>query len=218
MVRSRIRPEAALFSTRPDASEPRRRRLQRRADCGRSGSLDPYCGPAHCCQRAAGRPMTVGVSGPSPPHGDAGRGRSRRTRRSARQRTRPSGEAPARLVTSPERARARPRSGQVDPGPESRLATPPQTASRSHRSTPPRRMPPGQPLTRRPAPPRNAVGTAEPPRTAGLLHHPVEPRRTGQGQGYCVLVVLVTALMRSCGRRLARLVARAMLGSPLLRW
>jgi hypothetical protein len=37
-------------------------------------------------------------------------------------------------------------------------------------------------------------------------------------QGYCVLTVLVTALIRSWGRRLARLVARAMLGSPLLRW
>ena len=37
-------------------------------------------------------------------------------------------------------------------------------------------------------------------------------------QGYCVLVGLVTALMRSLGRRLARLVARAMLVSPLLRW
>jgi hypothetical protein len=37
-------------------------------------------------------------------------------------------------------------------------------------------------------------------------------------QGYCVLVVLVTASMRSWGRRLARLVARAMLGSPLPRW
>jgi len=37
-------------------------------------------------------------------------------------------------------------------------------------------------------------------------------------QGYCVLVALVTALMRLWGRRLARLVARAMLDSPLPRW
>jgi len=39
-----------------------------------------------------------------------------------------------------------------------------------------------------------------------------------QTQGYCVLVVLVTALIKSWGRRLTRLVARAMLVSPLLRW
>ena len=37
-------------------------------------------------------------------------------------------------------------------------------------------------------------------------------------QGYCVLDGLVTALIKSLGRRLARLVAWAMLGSPLLRW
>jgi hypothetical protein len=38
-------------------------------------------------------------------------------------------------------------------------------------------------------------------------------------QGYCVVgLVLVTASMRSCGRRLARRVARAMLDSPLPRW
>src|SRR6266568_8183781 len=38
-------------------------------------------------------------------------------------------------------------------------------------------------------------------------------------QGYCVVgLLLVTASMRSCGRWLARLVARAMLVSPLLRW
>jgi hypothetical protein len=38
-------------------------------------------------------------------------------------------------------------------------------------------------------------------------------------QGYCVVgLVLVTASMRSCGRRLARRVARAMLASPLPRW
>ena|SRR5438045_4040377 len=39
------------------------------------------------------------------------------------------------------------------------------------------------------------------------------------GQGYCVVgLLLVTASMRSLGRRLARLVALAMLVSPLLRW
>ena len=38
-------------------------------------------------------------------------------------------------------------------------------------------------------------------------------------QGYCVVgLLVVTASMRSFGRRLARLVARAMLVSPLLRW
>src|SRR6266511_6295800 len=38
-------------------------------------------------------------------------------------------------------------------------------------------------------------------------------------QGYCVVgLLLVTASTRSCGRWLARLVARAMLVSPLLRW
>src|SRR6266568_2407897 len=38
-------------------------------------------------------------------------------------------------------------------------------------------------------------------------------------QGYCVVgLFLVTVLMRSCGRWSARLVARAMLDSPLLRW
>src|SRR6266540_2022922 len=36
---------------------------------------------------------------------------------------------------------------------------------------------------------------------------------------YCVVgLLLVTASMRACGRWLARLVARAMLVSPLLRW
>jgi hypothetical protein len=40
-----------------------------------------------------------------------------------------------------------------------------------------------------------------------------------RGQGYCVVgLLLVTASMRSLGRWSARLVARAMLGSPLLRW
>ena len=43
-------------------------------------------------------------------------------------------------------------------------------------------------------------------------------RQTRLSQGYCVLGALVTALMRSSGRRLARRVARAMLVSPLLRW
>src|SRR6266511_2121496 len=45
--------------------------------------------------------------------------------------------------------------------------------------------------------------------------------RGGAGcqQGYCVVgLLLVTASTRSCGRWLARLVARAMLVSPLLRW
>jgi hypothetical protein len=38
-------------------------------------------------------------------------------------------------------------------------------------------------------------------------------------QGHCVLgLLLVTAVMRSCGRWLARRVARAMLVSPLVRW
>src|SRR5204862_184797 len=45
------------------------------------------------------------------------------------------------------------------------------------------------------------------------------PTTTPSPQGYCVVgLLLVTASMRSFGRRLARLVARAMLGSPLLRW
>jgi site-specific DNA recombinase len=38
-------------------------------------------------------------------------------------------------------------------------------------------------------------------------------------RGHCVLeLVLFTVVMRSCGRRLARRVARAMLVSPLVRW
>lgn len=38
-------------------------------------------------------------------------------------------------------------------------------------------------------------------------------------QGHCVLgLLLITAVMRSCGRRLARRVARAMLVSPLAWW
>jgi hypothetical protein len=42
---------------------------------------------------------------------------------------------------------------------------------------------------------------------------------SSRNQGYCVVgLLLVTASMRSCGRWLARLVARAMLVSPLLRW
>src|SRR6266511_4701634 len=50
---------------------------------------------------------------------------------------------------------------------------------------------------------------------AGGHHEPAK----APGQGYCVVgLLLVTASMRSCGRWLARLVARAMLVSPLLRW
>lgn len=45
-----------------------------------------------------------------------------------------------------------------------------------------------------------------------------DPAFTTHAQGYCVLGALVTALMRSLGRRLACLVARAMLVWPLLRW
>lgn len=51
------------------------------------------------------------------------------------------------------------------------------------------------------------------------FHTSPSPRSTHARQGYCVVgSLLVTASMRSLGRRLARLVARAMLGSPLLRW
>ena len=44
-------------------------------------------------------------------------------------------------------------------------------------------------------------------------------REHPEPQGHCVLgLLLVTAVIRSCGRRLARRVARAMLVSPLARW
>jgi len=44
------------------------------------------------------------------------------------------------------------------------------------------------------------------------------PDEPGLGQGHCVVgLLLVTTWMRSCGRRLARRVARAMLVSPLVR-
>src|SRR6266498_1456485 len=50
---------------------------------------------------------------------------------------------------------------------------------------------------------------------AGGHHEPAK----APGQGYCVVgLLLVTASMRSCGRWLARLVARAMLGLRLLGW
>jgi hypothetical protein len=50
-------------------------------------------------------------------------------------------------------------------------------------------------------------------------HHMRVLRFPALSQGYCVVgLLLVTASMRSWGRRLARLVARAMLVSPLLRW
>ncbi|MDZ5447213.1 hypothetical protein U2F26_31635 [Micromonospora sp. 4G57] len=46
-----------------------------------------------------------------------------------------------------------------------------------------------------------------------------DPVSGGRAQGHCVLgLLLVTAVMRSCGQRLARRVARAMLVSPLVRW
>jgi hypothetical protein len=80
-----------------------------------------------------------------------------------------------------------------------------------------------------------ACGGLKPPpegrlRRANLhLPHSIDSRRSSlptcetpfivRGTRYCVVgLVLVTALMRSWGRRLARLVARAMLVSPLIRW
>jgi hypothetical protein len=45
------------------------------------------------------------------------------------------------------------------------------------------------------------------------------PEELHQHQGHCVLgLLLVTAVIRSWGRRLERRVARAMLVSPLARW
>src|SRR6266511_3456725 len=57
--------------------------------------------------------------------------------------------------------------------------------------------------------------TAQTAYRSGMHRNKPGPR----AQGYCVVgLLLVTASMRSCGRWLARLVARAMLVSPLLRW
>src|SRR5436190_23616340 len=53
---------------------------------------------------------------------------------------------------------------------------------------------------------------------AGMTQDLRGQRQAGT-HGYCVVgLLLVTASMRSLGRRLARLVALAMLVSPLLRW
>ncbi|BCB86984.1 hypothetical protein Psuf_042970 [Phytohabitans suffuscus] len=63
---------------------------------------------------------------------------------------------------------------------------------------------------------KERLGHAKISTTEKYLHTLPTPTRA---RGYCVLgLLLVTAVMRSWGRRLARRVARAMLVLPLVRW